>query len=84
MLESELTDARALRRFRLALAAVDAAPSAASVAALREAASPLMNQLRAAYTATGSPYGDDRAAVFRWLSDICARRDRGTMASSGA
>ena len=36
-----------------------------------------MIQLRAAYTAAGSPYGDDRADLYCWLGDVIARRDQG-------
>ena len=68
-----------LRRFRVALGAAEAAPSEASVAALRQAAFPLMNQLRAANVAAGNPYGDDRQGLYRWLKDISARRDRGAV-----
>jgi len=77
MTEPVLADVRALRDFRAALAAADAAPSDASVAALRQAALPLVNQLRAAYTAAGSPYGDDRPGLYHWLRHDIARRDRG-------
>ena len=71
-----------LQRFRAALRAAEAAPSEASVAALRHAAFPLMNQLRAANAAAGSPYGDDRQSLYRRLADVSARRDRG--AAEGA
>ena len=83
MPELPLGDARALRRFRAALAAAEAAPSEASVAALRAAALPLMNQLRAAYTAAGSPYGDDPAGLYRWLREDIAPRDRGAAEMQG-
>jgi hypothetical protein len=76
MNESALGDVRALRRFRAALAAAEAAPSAASVAALRQAALPLKNQLRASYVAAGSPYGDDNDGLYRWIQEIIARQDR--------
>jgi len=74
--ETALGDARALRRFRAALAAAEAAPSAASVAALRQAVLPLKNQLRASYVAAGSPYGDDSEGLYRWIREVIARRDR--------
>jgi hypothetical protein len=77
MAEPVSRDARALRRFRAALAAAEAAPSEASVAALRQGALPLMVQLRAAYTAAGSPYGDDPADLYCWLREVIARRDQG-------
>jgi hypothetical protein len=83
MTEPPLVDARALRRFRAALAAAEAAPSEASVAALREAARPLMDQLRAAYTAAGSPYGDDRVGLYCWLPEVVARWNRGAAALQG-
>jgi hypothetical protein len=80
MTEPVLGDARALRRFRAALTAAEAAPSEASVAALRQAARPLMNQLRAAYMAAGSPYDDDPAGLYRWLREVVAPRDLGAAA----
>ena len=76
--ETALGDARALRRFRAALAAAETAPSAASVAALRQAVLPLKNQLRAAYAAAGSPYGNDSEGRYRWIREVIARQDRGT------
>jgi len=76
MSQPTLGDTGALRRFRAALAAVDEAPSEASIAALRQTAIPLMNQLRAAYTAADSPYGDDHAGVHRWLRYVIRQRDR--------
>ena len=78
MSEPDLEDARALRRFRAALAAVDAAPSDAAIAKLRETALPLIHHLRAAYAAVGRPYGDDRAGLYRWVGEVIARRDRET------
>jgi hypothetical protein len=36
-----------------------------------------MVQLRAAYTAAGSPYGDDPADLYCWLREVIARRDQG-------
>jgi hypothetical protein len=58
MTESSMGDDRALRRFRAALAAADAAPSEANVVELRLAALALQDQLRATYRSAGSPYGD--------------------------
>jgi len=81
MSEPALADGRALRRFRVALTAVDAAPSEASFAELHETALPLINQLRAAYAVVGRPYGDDRAGLFRWVGEVIARRDRGPAGS---
>jgi hypothetical protein len=86
MTEPALGDARALRRFRVALTAAEAAPSAASVAALRQAVVPLKNQLRTAYVAAGSPYGDDSEGLYRWIREVIARRDGGAaeMPSDGS
>src|SRR5204863_5976028 len=75
MTEPPLGSDRALRRFRVAVAAAEAAPSAASVASLREAALLLNAELRAAYVAAGSPYGDERAGMYRWLREVIGRRD---------
>ncbi len=69
-------DDRALRRFRAALAAAEAAPSEANVAELRQAALALKDQLRARYRAAGSPYGDHREGLFRWLREVIAVPDR--------
>jgi hypothetical protein len=71
---------RVLRRFRVALAAAEAAPSDANVTALRDAALLLNNQLRARYRAAGSPYGDHREGLFRWLREVIAVPDRAAAA----
>jgi len=86
MTEHELGDARALRRFRAALAAAEAVPSAASIAALRQAVLPLKNQLRDAYAAAGSPHGDDSEGLYRWIREVISRGDRETveMSSDGS
>jgi hypothetical protein len=86
MTEPALGDARPLRRFLAALAAAEAAPPAASVAELRQAVLPLKNQLRAAYSAAGSPFGDDTEGLYRWIREVIARRDRGAaeMPSDGS
>jgi len=76
MTDRALGDARTLGRFRSALAAAEAAPSAESVAVLRQAVLPLMNQLRVAYAAAGSPYGDDGDGLYRWMREGVARRER--------
>ena len=65
----------ALWHFRTALAAADAAPSEETVAALQLAALPLLRELRAAYAAAGTPYGDERAGLFRWLAAMCMQWD---------
>jgi len=75
MTEPPLGSDRALRRFRVALAAAEAAPSAASLASLREAALLLNTELRAAYVAADSPYGDDAASMYRWLREVMGRAD---------
>ena len=77
MTEPPLGSDRALRRFRVAVAAAEAAPSAASVTSLREAALLLNAELREAYVAAGSPYGDDRAGMYRWLREVIGRPDTG-------
>ena len=76
MTGSSLEDDRALRRFRAALAAAEAAPSEANVAELRQAALQLKNQLRARYQAAGSPYGDNREGMYRWVREVIAVPDR--------
>ena len=76
--ELALGSARALREFRAALAAAEAAPSAESVAALREASVELKAQLRAAYVAAGSPYGDDSEGLYRWIRETIGQRDWGS------
>jgi hypothetical protein len=76
MTEPSMGDGRALRRFRAALAAADAEPSEANVAELRLAALALKDQLRATYRAAGSPYGDPREGLFRWLREVIALSDR--------
>jgi hypothetical protein len=67
-----------LRRFRAALAVADAAPSEETIAVLRQAALPLLDQLRAAYAAAGSPYGDHDGGLFRWLGEVIALRGHET------
>jgi len=57
------------------VAAAEAAPSTATVASLREAALLLNTELRTAYMAAGSPYGDDRAGMYRWLREVIGRPD---------
>jgi hypothetical protein len=81
--ESALGDARALRKFRAALAAAEAAPTAESVAALREASVELKTQLRAAYVAAGSPYGDDSEGLYRWIREVIGQRDWGSAEMQG-
>jgi hypothetical protein len=75
MTESSIGDDGALRRFRAALAAADAAPSEANVAELRLAGLALKDQLRAMYRAAGSPYGDHREGLYRWLREVIAVPD---------
>ena len=55
-----------LRRFRVALHAVERSPSEETVGELRSTAAPIMNRLRAEYRADGHTDGDD-SAMFRWL-----------------
>ena len=75
MTESSIGGDRALRRFRAALAAADATPSDSNVAELRVAALALKDQLRATYRAAGSPYGDHREGMYRWLREVIAVPD---------
>jgi hypothetical protein len=76
MTDPSMDDHRALRRFRAALAAAEAAPSEANVAKLHQAALALKDQLRAMYRAAGSRYGDHREGLFRWLREVIAVPDR--------
>jgi hypothetical protein len=64
-----------LSRFRAALEAASAHSSDEAVEALRDAAAPIMARLRTEYVADGSPYGDENAALFRWV--------RGRIAAGG-
>ena len=63
-----------IERFRVALHTVERCPSDEAVAALRVAAAPILDQLRAEYRAAGHTDGD-AAALFRWLRSKLADRD---------
>jgi hypothetical protein len=63
------------QRFRAALARAEATPSDEAVAALRQAALPLIDQLHAAYVAAGSPHGADHRGLLRWLREVITQRD---------
>jgi len=80
VIEPALGNARALRRFRAALAAAEAAPSEASVAVLRQASLLLKDRLGVAYAAAGRPYGDDSEGLYLWIREVVARRDRAVAA----
>jgi hypothetical protein len=73
MSDTEPNPEHLLQRFRDALRAADECPSEEHVAALREAAAPLMDRLRSESVAAGNPEDDD-AALFRWVRSVLLRR----------
>ena len=63
-----------LRRFRVALHAVERSPSQETFGELRSAAAPILEKLRAEYRAAGHT-DRDRTAMFRWLRARLADRE---------
>ena len=72
-----------LGRFRVALHTVERSPSDEAVGALRSAAAPILDTLRAEYRAAGYPDGDDGTALFHWLRAKLADREPAATRSEG-
>jgi hypothetical protein len=67
--------AQMLQRFRDALRKAEESPSEETVAALRDVAAPLLDELRAEYVAAGYPE-DDEAGMLRWVrARLLARQE---------
>jgi hypothetical protein len=69
-----------IERFRVALHTVEHCPSDEAVAALRMAAAPILDQLRAEYRAAGHTDGD-ATALFRWLRAKLANQESAASSS---
>jgi hypothetical protein len=71
-----------IERFRVALHNVERSPSDEAVGALRLAAAPILDTLRAEYRAAGYTDGDG-TALFRWLRAKLADREPPATRSEG-
>jgi hypothetical protein len=69
-----------IERFRVALHTVEHCPSDEAVAALRMAAAPILDQLRAEYRAAEHTDGD-ATALFRWLRAKLANQESAASSS---